>query len=94
MSMKLDELKNVNLKGYCYFVAAWGMSSTSRHSYDPEQWIVLEDSGMECIVAPIKSQSWTKTYRKETVAGFIANYPALGEWNEELKSYENKVVKL
>ena len=73
-----EELKNENLKGYCYYVSAWGMSMTSRHSYQPIMWIVLEDNGTECIVAEYEQQSWTKkTLAKELVAATIARNPAI-----------------
>ena len=73
----LEELKETNLKGYCYYVPAWGMSMTSRHSYDPELWIVLEDDGNECVVAEYKNQSWTKKFSKERTALLIVDYPAI-----------------
>lgn len=72
-----EELKSLDLTGYCYFVSAWGMSMTSRHSYDPEMWIVLEDNGTECTVAEHKYQSWTKKLPKDYIAREIASYPAI-----------------
>jgi len=72
-----DQLKEINLVGYCYFVSAWGMSMTSRHSYDPEMWIVLEDNGTECTVANYKNQIWTKKIQKNSIASEIASNPAI-----------------
>lgn len=72
-----EELKNTDLKGYCYFVPAWGMSQTSRHSYEPELWIVLEDNDTECIVARDDSRSWTTKFPKERVIYLIIDNPAI-----------------
>ena len=79
-----EELKQENLKGYCYYVSAWGMSMTSRNSYQPELWVVLEDNGTECIVAEEKYPTWTKKFTKERTASLIADYPAI-----DSQTYEN-----
>lgn len=86
-----DQLKEISLAGYCYFVAAWGMSMTSRHSYNPEMWIVLEDNGTECTVAEYERPSWTRKYSKDYIARQIASYPAISS-----ETYTNliKEVKL
>lgn len=54
---KYDELKDINLKGYCYYEDAWGMTMTSRHAYDPELWVVIEDEGENCTVARYNNDS-------------------------------------
>ena len=73
----LEELKSLDLKGYCYYVSAWGMSMTSRHSYQPELWIVLEDNGTECVVSEFGKEFWKKTLTKDRAAYAIADYPAI-----------------
>ncbi len=86
MSLKsYEELKDLDLKGYCYYVDAWGMSMTSRHSYSPELWIVLEDTGTECVVSAFDNQSWTEKRSKDNIARAIAGYPAISsETNKNL----------
>lgn len=48
-----------------FFISAWGMSMTSRKSYDPEFWIVVEDKGATCIIAEIKNGKPSENFRKE-----------------------------
>ena len=59
------------LEGRKFFVDAWGMTTTSRHAYDPEYWIVVEDKGATCIIAELKngkpSESYTKEWTREQV---------------------------
>lgn len=81
-----EELKNTDLKGYCFYVDAWGMSMTSRNSYQPELWIVLEDVLFECTIARYNMRHWTKTVKKELVASSIANNPAI-----DSKTFENLI---
>lgn len=84
-----EELKETNLKGYCYYVDSWSMSMTSARSYQPECWIVLEDNSVECTVANRDTRQWTKTSPKETIARIIAHNPAI-----DGKTYQNLIEKI
>lgn len=76
----LEELSETNLKGYGYYVAAWGMTMTSRHAYDPELWIVVEDDGENCKVARHNKDGvykWTETRNRARVVESIHDYPCI-----------------
>lgn len=83
---KYEELKNINLRGYCYYEDAWGMTMTSRHAYDPERWVVIEDDGEKCTVARYnkeanydRSRTWTNTPSKDYVAKRIHSNPCISK---------------
>ena len=53
------------LEGRRFFIDAWGSTMTSRHAYEPEYWVVVEDKGATCIVAVIKDGKPTEHWRQE-----------------------------
>jgi len=53
------------LEGRRFFIDAWGSTMTSRHAYEPEYWVVVEDKGATCIVAEIKDGKPTESWRQE-----------------------------
>ena len=53
------------LEGRRFFIDAWGSTMTSRHAYEPEYWVVVEDKGATCIVAEIKDGKPTEYWRQE-----------------------------
>lgn len=59
------------LEGRKFFIDAWGPTMTSRHAYDPEYWMVVEDKGGSCVIAQIKngkpSDSWRREWSRERV---------------------------
>jgi hypothetical protein len=69
-----------SLEGRKFYVHAWGMSMTSRNSYEPELMQVVEDKGDTCVVAEVKngkpSESWTKEWSREVTERNIKGYPA------------------
>lgn len=81
-----EELKNTNLKGYCYYKDAWSMTRTSRNTYEPELWIVLEDDGNECIVAECGHETWTNKLPKDIVCRQLVTHPAI-----DSKTYANLI---
>lgn len=80
--LTFDELLESNLKGFGYYVSAWSMSMTSRHSYNPELWVVIEDNGDQCIVAQYQKSGnyyncWTQTLDKNRAAKNIHDFPCM-----------------
>jgi hypothetical protein len=69
-----------SLEGRKFFVHAWGMSMTSRRSYEPELWQVVEDNGPTCTVAEIKdgkpSVHFRKEWSRELTENSVKGYPA------------------
>jgi hypothetical protein len=58
-------IKAQSLEGRRFYVHAWGMSMTSRHSYEPELMQVVEDKGPTCIIAEVKDGKPSESFRKE-----------------------------
>ena len=68
-----------SLEGRKFYVHAWGMSMTSRRSYEPELMQVVEDKGPTCIVAEVKNGkpiSFTQEWSREATERNIKGYPA------------------
>jgi hypothetical protein len=74
-----------SLEGRRFYVHAWGMSMTSRRSYEPELMQVVEDNGPTCIVAEVKngkpSESFRKEWTREVTERNIQGYPAYKQIN-------------
>jgi hypothetical protein len=74
-----------SLEGRRFYVHAWGMSMTSRRSYEPELMQVVEDKGPTCIVAEVKdgkpSESFRKEWTREVTERNIQGYPAYKQIN-------------
>ena len=62
-----------------FFRDAWGSTMTSRHAYDPEHWMVVEDKGATCIIAELKNgepQTWGRTeWTREQVEQQLKSHP-------------------
>ena len=84
-------IKVTTLQGRKFFVDAWGSTMTSRHTYDPEYWMVIEDKGATCMVAEIKdgkpTDRWHQEWDRERVERQLKShscYKHVGDYSIQL----------
>ena len=79
------------LQGRKFFRDAWGSTMTSRHTYNPEYWVVVEDKGATCMIAEIKdgkpTDGWHQEWSREQVEQQLKShscYRHVGEYEIQL----------
>lgn len=80
-------IKVITLEGRRFYRHSWGMTMTSRNSYDPELWVVVEDKGATCIVAQLVKgipetfgrAEWSREVTEKAIKSFPA-YRIIGDY--------------